>query len=268
MKTFILAGLLFLPALKAHADPMAGAVVTSSEWDVKRGKDTIENFSGKVHYHSGPNQIWSDWARFDHALQNWIFRGRVKARHVEESGTVLNAYGNKGAYNQATQKGWLIPSREQKQVLLIHQPINSFPGRATADKVNWVGTSKTVLTGRVHARDAQMESWSDKAVILENPEKQAGCSLRRVTLSGSRPVAVKSRQDAKDWAGAVKADQLKTFEPHPSNQESSGSGDACGANRYVALGHARGWIVFKNSKKHKKKKSKSDEKSHKGSSKK
>ncbi len=267
MKTLFLAALLFAPSLKSHAGPVAGAVVTSSEWDVKRGKDTIEDFSGNVHYHSGPNQIWSDWARFDHALQNWIFKGHVKALHVEESGTVLKAYGSKGSYNEATQKGWLLPSPKQKQVLLIHEPLNSFPGHATANKINWVGTAKTTLTGRVHAQEGQMESWSDKAVILESPAKQEGCSLRRVTLSGNRPVAVKSRQDPKDWTGAVKADRLKTFEPHPSNQESSDSSDVCGENRYVAMGHARGWIVFKNSKKRKKKKSKKQPSSKKGNSK-
>ncbi len=267
MKTLILAGFLFIPALKAYAEPVAGAVVTSSEWNVKRGKNTIEDFSGHVHYHSGANQIWSNWARFDHALQNWVFRGHVKARHIEESGTILKAYGDKGAYNQATQTGWLIPSPKQKQVLLIHEPLNRFPGRATANKISWVGTSKTTLTGRVHAQEAQMESWSDKAVILENPGKITGCSLRRVTLSGHRPVAVKSRQDPKDWTGAVKADRLKTFEPYLSNQESSDSSDICGESRYVALGHARGWIVFKNSKKSKKKKSKKQPSSKKGNSK-
>ncbi len=256
MKTLILA-VLFLPSLKeARAEQVAGAVVTSKEWDVKRGKNTIENFSGDVHYHSGPNQIWSDWARFNHALQDWLFKGHVKAFHIEDSGTVLKAYGEKGGYNQATQKGWLKPSAKQKQVLLIRQPLNEFPGHATADKVRWVGTSKTTLDGHVHAQNLQTESWSDKSVILENPGDKPGCSLRRVTLSGSRPVAVKFRQAPKDWTGAVKADQLKMFEPHLSNQEGSDGSDVCGESRYVALGHARGWMVFQNSKKRKKKKTK------------
>lgn len=254
MKFILIFGIGLMGAQSSLAKAVAGAVVTSHQWRVERGTNTIESFRGNVRYHSGPNKIFSDWARFDHNRQQWFFKGHVRASHKEDSGALLKAYGASGDYNQNSQDGNLNPAKN-RQILMIRVQPRGLPDRATANHVLWKGESKTVLIGRVHSKGPRLETWSDKTLILDKPLGRSGCSLRRVFLTGQRPVAVKFPQDKKDWRGAVKADTLKTHTPHATGQESSSeSGDAfCGPDRFVALGRARGWIIFKNSEKKKKK---------------
>lgn len=240
---------LFILARLSFADAVAGAVVTSKEWQVKRGKDSIETFIGDVRYHTQKNEILAKWARFFHATQKWFLKGDVRATRTEDTGDILKVFGDIASYNQNTQSGWIRPAkhRGKSQILIIRQPLIGPPDHATADWAKWTGNSKTILIGHVHSKGPRLESWSDKTTILEGPGKKAGCSLRRVILTGSRPVAVKFPQDPKDWHGAVKGDLLKTRNPHPSNQDSAANSnsDVCGQDRFTALGHARGWIVFR-----------------------
>jgi hypothetical protein len=260
MRTTLLAAFVFLLALSlCKAEKVAGSVVTSQEWQVKRGTNTVEYFTGDVHYHANKNEIYSDRARFDHNSQNWFLNGHVQATRKEDSGEFWQAFGEHGFYNQDNQTGWLRPDSKAKQVPMVRYPLIGLPDHATANWVRWMGESKTILIGSVHSKGPRLESWSDKTTILESPGLKTDCSLRRVILTGSRPVARKFAQDQNDWQSAIKADILRTKDPHPSKQESSKDDNPmfCGEDRFVALGHARGWIIFHNSKK---KKSKSNKK--------
>ena len=257
--TFLaLFSLLLIPRW-AFAEAVAGAVVTSKEWQVKRGKDMIETFIGDVRYHTQKNEILAAWARFYHNSQNWILKGNIRATRQEDTGDHLKVFGDLASYNQNTQSGWIRPAKHdgKRQILIIRQPVIGLPDHATADWAKWTGDSKTVLIGHVHSKGPRLESWSDKTTILENPGVKTGCSVRHVVLTGSRPVAIKFPQDKKDWQGSVKADILRTRNPHLSNQDGVDESNPtiCGQDRFTALGHARGWIVFRKTS-HKKSKAK------------
>jgi len=205
------------PFLFAGApEPVAGSVVQSREWIVHRGAHESEEFKGDVRYHAGPNVMRADWALYKHDGKTWNLKGHVRAERTLTSGDVVTAKGESAFYDGISRDGWLTG---KDGVFLTRQPADgSAPDHAVAGRLDWQGEKEAVLTGDVHAFGPRLESWSDKARYLA-----AG---HETIFSGGRPVA---RKLFGDWTGALKADEIKTYDS---------------PRRMTADGRVVGWIEF------------------------
>lgn len=212
-----------LAALPASAQekpglPVAGGVVSSREWVVRRSPEKEEEFIGDVRYRTGQSQLKADWALYRHASQAWEIRGRVRIEHALESRDILHAEGEKAFFNQKTRQGEL---RGPSGASFRREPADGAPDYGKASVLRWEGRERADLTGGVHLWGPRLEAWSDKAGY----EAAAG----RLTLEGGRPVLLKLEgfEDSGSWVGAVKADkaQASTLE-----------------KRLEAAGRAVGWL--------------------------
>src|SRR6266705_1018048 len=93
---------LSLPA--GAASPVAGSVVSSNEWKVRRGAEKEEEFIGDVRYRTGRTLLTADWALFRHATQDWRARGRVRVERMLDDGSALTADGDEAVFDQRAQK--------------------------------------------------------------------------------------------------------------------------------------------------------------------
>ncbi|MDE1976641.1 MAG: hypothetical protein KGL04_10835 [Elusimicrobia bacterium] len=186
-------------AFAGVAEPVAGSMVQSREWIVHRGPRESEEFKGDVRYHAGPSVLRADWALYEHDGKLWHLKGHVRARRTLDSGDVVTAEGDKALYDGISKKGWLTG---EKGVLLTRQPADgSAPDHASAQRLDWQGEEQAELSGGVHSYGPRLETWSDQARSLA-----AG---RETIFSGGRPVV---RKLFGNWTGALKADEIKTFD--------------------------------------------------------
>ncbi|MDE2510895.1 MAG: hypothetical protein KGL74_07220, partial [Elusimicrobia bacterium] len=76
--------LLLLAANPAAAQtspvPVAGSVVRSKEWVVRRGKIKEEEFIGDVRYDAAGARLSADWALYRQEPDDWRARGHIRAR--------------------------------------------------------------------------------------------------------------------------------------------------------------------------------------------
>jgi hypothetical protein len=209
----------------AHAEPaktVAGSVVRSKEWIVRRGKAREEEFIGDVRYDAAGTRLTSDWALYRQGPNDWQVRGNVYARREFAAGDVLETRGEKAWYDENTLKGRLEPARGAL-VPILHTPPEGAPDHAEGEHLSWVGQTVGILAGRARGWGPRGEFWADAARYDRLPADQ------RLTLSGNRPVlhGYRGGDDS-----AVKADRILAYDS---------------PRRTVVTGRALGWIIAQSS---------------------
>ena len=214
-----LLALLCAPAFAASsASPVAGSVVRSKEWVIRRGASKEEEFIGDVRYESAGTRLTSDWALFKHADKTWQARGSVFLRREAADGSVFEASGAKAGHDQEFKRGFLEPAPGER-VRFTRTPPGLEPDRGESGRVTWSGESKVTMSGGAKVWGPRIELAADEAIY----EKADG----RLTLNGGRPVL---RKVEGEWTTALKADRVIATE----------------APRIVsARGRVTGWMIFK-----------------------
>jgi len=204
--------------LAAQSAPVAGSVVRSKEWVIRRGDNKEEEFIGDVRYQSAGTRLSSDWALFRHADRTWQARGGVYLRREAESGDLFEARGQRAGHDEVTKRGFLEPAPGQR-VLFTRTPRGLEPDRGEAGRVTWNGERHVTLSAGAKVWGPRLELAADEAVY----EKSAG----RLTLNGGRPVL---RKVEGEWTTALKADEVVALES---------------PRRIDARGSVKGWMIFK-----------------------
>lgn len=210
-------------ALGQPASPVAGGVVSSKEWRVKRGPgEKEEEFSGDVRYRTGPNVIRSDWALYKHEAQTWQLRGDVRVDRTMDSGDKVQAEGDKAFVTMKTQAGWLVG---QDLVTFKREPADGTAAdRGHAKRLEWQGRKRVALIDEARLWGPRLETWSDRVDYDDDSGE--------ILLSGGRPVLRKfanwSADD--DWNGALKGDTVRAWQ---------------GRRALSADGSVVGWLEFK-----------------------
>ncbi len=222
----LLAALLCGPAAAASAPvppaaapaSVAGGVVRSKEWIIRRGASKEEEFIGDVRYQSAGTRLSSDWALFRHADRVWQARGSVFVRRVTSDGTVLEARGHKAAHDLDTKRGYLDPSPGEA-VRFTRTAPGLEPDYGIAGRVAWSGESRVTMSSGAKVWGPRLELAADEAVY----EKAEG----RLSLKGGRPVL---RKVEGEWTTALKADAVVATEA---------------PRRIEARGRVKGWMLFR-----------------------
>ena len=206
------------PSAHAQSTPVAGSVVRSKEWVIRRGVNKEEEFIGDVRYESAGTRLTSDWALFKHADRTWQARGSVYLRRQSLDGTVFEARGAKAGHNEDSKRGYLEAAPGEK-VAFTRVPPGLEPDRGESGRVAWNGESKVTLSAGAKVWGPRLELQADDAQY----EKTAG----RLTLNGGRPVL---RKVEGEWTTALKADEIIATES---------------PRRVSAHGRVKGWMIFK-----------------------
>jgi len=216
----LLALALALPAAAraAESTPVAGSVVRSKEWVIRRGESKEEEFIGDVRYQSSGTRLTSDWALFKHADKTWLARGSVFLSRTSTDGSVFEARGAKAGHDERSKRGFLEPARGEV-VRFIRTPPGLEPDRGESGRVTWNGEKTVTLSSGAKVWGPRLELAADQAVY----EKADG----RLTLSGGRPVL---RKVEGEWTTALKADEIVATES---------------PRRVEAHGRVVGWMIFK-----------------------
>lgn len=217
-----LLALLAAPALAAG--PVAGSVVRSKEWVVRRGKEPEEEFVGEVRYEAAGTKLSADWALYRHLQKDWRARGKVVLRKEFESGDAVEARGESARYDEASRKGSLEPA-PGGLIEFLRTTAEGEPDHGSGGRLDWTGDRSAVLSGRARVWGPRLEAWADTA-RYDRP-------LRTLFLRGGRPVLRKVDEEG-GWTTALKADEV----------EASDS-----PRRIQARGKVRGWMIFKDEKK-------------------
>ena len=203
------------------AGSVAGSVVRSKEWIVRRGKTREEEFVGDVRYDSAGVRLSADWALFRQASRAWTARGNVVLRKDLGDGGVITSRGETARYSEAAKDGTLEPAPGKRIVFARAPADGSAPDRGDGARLDWEGGDWAALSGRARVWGPRLEAWADVA-RFEIPAK-------RLTLRGGRPVARKVDEEG-GWTTALKADEI----------------DATDAPRRLeARGRVRGWLIFR-----------------------
>ena len=213
---FFLLALLCAPAFAATV-PVAGSVVRSKQWVIRRGDNREEEFIGEVRYQSAGSSLSSDWALFKHADRTWKARGSVIAHRRLSDGTEMTARGERAGHNEETKRGFLEPGPGGR-VLFTRTPPLEAPDHGESGRVSWNGEASVTLSGGAKVWGPRLELAADTAVY----ERAAS----RLTLQGGRPVLHKLQGE---WVTALKADEIVAFES---------------PRRMDAHGGVTGWIIF------------------------
>jgi hypothetical protein len=211
--------LALLPAPARAASPMqvAGSVVRSKEWVIRRGATKEEEFVGDVRYNAAGSSFSSDWALFKHADRSWLAKGSVLLRRRLSDGSELEARGERAGHNEGTKRGFL-EAAAGKRVVFKRTPPGQAPDHGDSARADWDGENSLTLTGTVKVWGPRLELAADEAVYDR--------SMGRLTLRGGRPVVHKL---VGDWTTAVKADHIVATDA---------------PRRIEAQGKAQGWLVF------------------------
>ena len=202
--------------------PVAGGVVSSKEWRVKRGAEKEEEFTGDVRYRTGPSVIRSDWALYKHEAQTWRLRGRVRVDRTMDSGDKVQAAGDDAFLRMKDRSGWLT---DKDLVTFRREPADGGGAdEGHGRRLEWQGRDRAALIGEARLWGPRLETWSDRI----DYDDASG----EILLSGGRPVLRKyanwSAED--DWTGALKGDRVRAWQ----------------ARRALAAdGGVVGWLEFK-----------------------
>ena len=202
----------------AQSTPVAGSVVRSKEWVIRRGENKEEEFVGDVRYQSAGTRLTSDWALFKHGDRTWQARGSVYLRRETNDGTVFEARGAKAGHDEDDRRGYLEPASGER-VRFTRQPPGLEPDHGESGRVVWNGENRMTLFGGAKVWGPRLELAADEAVY----EKAQG----RLTLNGGRPVL---RKIEGEWTTALKADEIVASES---------------PRRIEAHGKVKGWMIFK-----------------------
>lgn len=219
MSLLLLAALTFgAGSAAAAATPVAGSVVRSKEWVIRRGVSREEEFIGDVRYESAGTRLTSDWALYKHADRTWRARGAVFLRRETKDGTVFEAKGRTAGHDEVSKRGYLEPAAGQR-VLFTRVPPGLEPDHGESGRVAWNGEKSVTLSAGAKVWGPRLELAADEAVY----EKEQG----RLTLNGGRPVL---RKVEGEWTSALKADRVVATDS---------------PRRIEATGRVNGWIIFK-----------------------
>jgi lipopolysaccharide export system protein LptA len=222
MILLLLAVLLPAPAARAQsAQPVAGSVVRSKEWIVRRGKTREEEFIGDVRYDSSGVRLSSDWALFQQASRDWKARGNVVLRKDLANGDVIVARGRTARYSEADKAGALEPAPGERIPFTRTPADGSEPDHGEGERLTWRGEEWAALSGRARVWGPRLQAWADTA-RYEPPAKT-------LSLRGGRPVARKVDEEG-GWTTALKADEIDAVDS---------------PRRLRARGKVRGWLIFK-----------------------
>jgi len=202
----------------AQSTPVAGSVVRSKEWVIRRGENKEEEFIGDVRYQSAGTRLTSDWALFKHADRTWQARGAVFIRREAADGDIFEARGHKAGHDQNTKRGYLEPEPGAR-VRFTRTPRGLETDHGESGRVTWNGESKVTLSAGAKVWGPRLQLAADEAVY----EKKDG----RLTLNGGRPVL---RKVEGEWTTALKADEVIALET---------------PRRVSARGQVKGWMIFK-----------------------
>lgn len=206
------------PAPAAAPASVAGSVVRSKEWVIRRGVSKEEEFIGDVRYQSAGTRLTADWALFRHADRVWQARGAVFVRRETTDGTVLEARGAKAGHDLETKRGYLDPAPGEAVSLTRTAP-GLEPDHGVAGRVTWNGESRVTMSAGAKVWGPRLELAADEAVY----EKAKG----RLSLKGGRPVL---RKVEGEWTTALKADEVVATEA---------------PRRIEARGRVKGWMIFR-----------------------
>ncbi len=202
----------------AQSTPVAGSVVRSKEWVIRRGDNKEEEFIGDVRYQSAGTRLTSDWALFKHADRTWQAKGSVYLRREATDGAIFEARGEKAGHDENSKRGFMEPATGER-VRFTRTPPGLEPDRGESGRVTWNGESKVTLSAGAKVWGPRLELAADEAVY----EKKDG----RLTLNGGRPVL---RKVEGEWTTALKADEVIALE---------------NPRRVSARGRVKGWMIFK-----------------------
>lgn len=220
----LLLALLCAPAAAAPAAPsaapasVAGSVVRSKEWVIRRGSSKEEEFIGDVRYQSAGTRLTADWALFRHEDRVWQARGAVFVRRETSDGTVLEARGEKAGHDLETKRGYLDPVPGEN-VRFTRTAPGLEPDHGVAGRVTWSGESRVTMSAGTKVWGPRLELAADEAVY----EKAKGW----LSLKGGRPVL---RKVEGEWTTALKADEVVATEL---------------PRRIEARGRVKGWMIFR-----------------------
>lgn len=202
----------------AESAPVAGSVVRSKEWVIRRGASKEEEFVGDVRYESAGTRLTSDWALFKHADRTWQAKGSVFLRRETSDGTVFEARGQKAGHAEDTKRGFLEPAPGER-VRFTRTPVGLEPDHGESGRVSWNGEKTVTMSAGARVWGPRLELAADEAVYA----KADG----RLTLNGGRPVL---RKVEGEWTTALKADEVVATEA---------------PRRVSAHGKVKGWMIFK-----------------------
>lgn len=206
------------PAPAPASASVAGSVVRSKEWVIRRGASKEEEFIGDVRYQSAGTRLTSDWALYRHEDRVWQARGAVFVRRETSDGTVLEARGEKAGHDLETKRGYLDPAPGEAVSFTRTAP-GLEPDHGVAGRVTWSGESRVTMSSGAKVWGPRLELASDEAVY----EKAKG----RLALKGGRPVL---RKVEGEWTTALKADEVVATEL---------------PRRIEARGRVKGWMIFR-----------------------
>jgi len=219
VKLFLTALLLLpAPARPEKGDPLAGTVVRSKEYVVRRSPHKVEEFIGDVYYRNGNRQIRSDHATFDHQSKIWRARGHVQGLLRLKDGTPIQLWGEEAEHNMATERGWIREKDREHPVRFEHGE-QALKDEGVARRLEWdEKASRAWARGDVHVWGERGEAWAETAEYQHD--------RRLLTFTGRRPVIVHHEPK---WSGALQAEQIRAIE---------------GERRLQGDGKVQGWIVF------------------------
>ena len=128
-------------AAESAATPVAGSVVRSKEWVIRRGASKEEEFIGDVRYASAGTRLTSDWALFKHADRTWQARGAVTMRRETADGTLFEARGQQAGHDESSKKGFL-ESAPGARVVFTRTPPGLEPDHGESGRVFGMGRAR------------------------------------------------------------------------------------------------------------------------------
>ncbi len=243
----LLAGAAF--AAEPSKPKLAGAVVRSKEYVVRREPKREEEFIGDVSYRQRGREFYSDWA-LRQEPERWKARGHVRIVWKREDGTVSRAWGERAIYDGISEKGSLFPKEGELLRFERALPAVAMPEYGNSRQLHYDGKSQTGrLEGDVHLwgptgecegdlvslSTASKVCWAAAWAERADYEHESGIS----TLTGRRPVVTAIGRTAKGdpWSGALQGDRIRGH-----------------SSRLKADGDVQGWVVFVQDEKRKKRK--------------
>lgn len=213
--------LLLLASLARAQDfSLVGSSVKSDKWNIKRGEQKLEEFTGNVEYKKAGRSARADWALVDHDKNTVEVNGNIRAEERLADGTAARLSGESARHDRKSGRGTLTaPGGVRMEVFY---PDGSEQGRGRADRAFWnMKEGEVMLEGSAWFKETRGQIWAESARFYHK--------VKRLELSGRRPVLTAV---GPGWTAALQADAV------------AAEGLPDGRRRVTGLGRARGWLNF------------------------
>lgn len=224
---------------------LAGLVVRSDDYAIRRGDEVVEEWTGNVLYRRQGQELASDRAERRHARDQWRARGRVRGSWKFKDGSSLKALGEEATHDGVKNSGTLKPQAGRLLSFELQAAGQPEPDLGEARELSWdLPADAFRLDGEVRLWGPSGRVWAERAAYDR--------SQRSLVLSGNRPVLVSgsaalrektapkpkprvetredgSADEGRDWNGAVQADRIEAVE---------------NPRRVLAKGAVKGWVLF------------------------